>query len=892
MFYTPLQTIYTELQTSDRGLTTDEAHRRQQTYGNNRLDTEKRTSIFSIFFKQFHNFIIYILLFAVAISFILGEMIDVIAVSTILVLNAVIGFVQEWQAERRIQALSNMVPQFVQVYRDGSLVQRSVVDLVPGDVIALEAGSIIPADARIIESSHARVDESSLTGESEPEDKYPADTLESDTALSERINMVYASTLVTAGRITAMVTAIGMQTEIGQIATLLHDTEHTETPLQKQLDLLGKKIGKLVIGLCIGIVVYGVYREGAIAVFQEYGWVAFFDAIHIWITIALSLAVAAVPEGLPAVVTIALSLGVKRMAAKHALVRQLSSVESLGETTVICTDKTGTITQNNMTVQYLATGDDSYPVESNILIPEQTVLPMLLRTGALCTNAHIGIAGEAPVGDPTEVALLAACFSYTDGAELVAGWKRIDELSFDSERKSMSTIDAHSTHGTVVHTKGAIERILDISTHIATSNGRKKLTKKQKKDILAESENFAKDGMRVLACAIKDWKPDHEVSIEEVESGMTYVGMQAMIDPPHDVVEDAIATCHTAGIRVIMITGDNPVTAAAIAQSVGITGDTMLGDEFMQLTDKEQQEAVTRVGVFSRVAPAHKFHIVSVLQDIGEIVAMTGDGVNDAPAIKKADFGIAMGINGTDISKQASDMILLDDNFATIVAAIEEGRNIYQNIRKVINFLLSSNIAEVLIIVLAIVLQWPLPLTAIMILWINLVTDGLPALTLSVDPIDPDSMKKPPKQKEEHFITRHMMMTMGITIVLITMFVLGVFAWARQYYAYLGDAEALVYAQTMAFSTLIFLEIVRITIIRSEQKLTFFSNKWLVAAIIFTFFLHLVVLYTPMSHILEVVPLSIFDWIVLFGIRFLMVGLSRFIPGVVGFFSRSTLTQT
>jgi Ca2+-transporting ATPase len=561
----------------------------------------------------------------------------------------------------------------------------------------------------------------------------------------------------------------------------------------------------------------------------------------------------------------------------------------LGQTTVICTDKTGTLTQNNMTVQYLATSVNTYHIGDTDRIPESNILPVLLRTGALCTNARIGTATEAAVGDPTEVALLASCQAYADGAELLTDWKRLDELAFDSERKSMSTIDSHAVHGTVVHTKGALERILAVSTHILTPKGNKKLTQKDRDSIILQSEAFAAQGMRVLACAIKPWKQNAEVTIDTVESDMVFVGMQAMIDPPHEGVPDAITKCHTAGIRVIMITGDNPVTAAAIAAQVGITGETMLGDTFMELSEAEQKEAVQKVGVFSRVAPAHKFHIVSVLQDLGETVAMTGDGVNDAPAIKKADFGIAMGINGTDISKQASDMILLDDNFATIVSAIEEGRTIYQNIRKVINFLLSSNTAEVLIIMLAILFGWSLPLTAIMILWINLVTDGLPALTLSLDPIDPNSMKRPPKSKEESFITKHMVFTMGITVVLITAIVLAVFYFAQQYNAHLGSDAALKYAQTMAFTTLIFLEIVRITILRSEQKLGFFSNYWLVAAIVFTFFLHLMVLYTPMNQFLNVVPLGVYDWIALIIIRFVMIWLSRYIPVCVQLLTRKRL---
>lgn len=872
--------ILSKLETSEQGLLTDVANERLDTYGRNKLETSKRIRVWNLLLKQFQNFIIYILLFAVVISAVLGETVEVIAISAILVLNAAIGFIQEWQAERRIKALSEMVPQSVQVYRDSELVNRPVEELVPGDVMVLEAGTVVPADGRILSSSHARVVESSLTGESEPEHKQEDTGLPEETALSDRTNMVYASTLVSAGRLTAVVVDTGMQTEIGNIATLLNDTKQAETPLQRQLDTLGKKIGKYVLILCFLIFVYGVYQENALQILMQDGLMAFFDATNLWIAISLSLAVAAVPEGLPTVVTIALSLGVKRMAKKQALVRRLSSVESLGETTVICTDKTGTLTQNIMTVQHLATIDTVHAMADG-LVEDSKVddrLLLLLRAGALCNNAAIPEKADEPaVGDPTEVALVQSMIDYTGNRALLSGWRRIDELQFDSDRKSMSTIDAHSEYGTWVHTKGAIERIVDISTHIMTVGGKKKLTATHKKKLLAEAESFAADGMRVLACAMREWTAEGTVDVEMVEQEMVIVGMQAMIDPPHEVVPEAIATCKRAGIRVIMITGDNPVTASAIAAEVGIDGDTMRGDEFMALDDAAQREAIKRVGVFSRVAPAHKYHIVSLLQQQGEIVAMTGDGVNDAPAIKKADFGIAMGINGTDISKQSSDMILLDDNFATIVSAIEEGRNIYQNIRKVINFLLSSNSAEILIIVLALLFGLPLPLAAIMILWINLVTDGLPALALSVDPTDPHLMDKPPKDPREQFITRPMLTTMGIAVILITAIVLCIFFWAINQYAYLGESAALMRAQTIAFTTLITLEIVRISIIRREYDLSFFSNWWLLVTCMFTFCLHIMILYTPLQAFLKVAPLSFIDWLYIALVMCAMIILS-YIP--------------
>jgi Ca2+-transporting ATPase len=869
------------LQTSTKGLRTDIVEKRQVQYGLNSLDTHRGLSAFSLLLKQFKNFIIYILLFAAGISFILGEMIEVVAITIILILNATIGFLQEWQAERRIKALSEMVPQTVHVYRDGTLVNRSVTELVPGDIFVLETGNIVPADARVIEAHHARVVESSLTGESEPQSKR-ADILEKeDIALSERENMVYASTILSTGRIVAVVVSTGMHTEIGRIADLLQEATQTSTPLQKQLDVLGKTIGKYVLLLCFLLFLYGAIRDQAFTVLMEEGILAFFIETRIWIAIALSLAVSAVPEGLPTVVTISLSMGVKRMAKRQALIRRLSSVESLGQTTVICTDKTGTLTQNKMIVQTVATVDALYQVGERYNPSKE--LHVVLRTGALCNDAHIPTQGrEFAVGDPTEIALIQSVIDIVGSQKMLIGWSRIDELQFDSDRKCMSTIDAHSTEGTWVHTKGAIERILDISTHMYTVHGIKKMTKKQKEQFLVQAEQFASDGMRVLGCAIRSWGTG-EVTIDTVEQKMIFVGMQAMIDPPHAVVPDAIATCARAGIRVIMITGDNPVTAAAIAAQVGIVGDTMTGDEFMALSQESQCEALSRVGVFSRVAPAHKFHIVSLLQEQGEIVAMTGDGVNDAPAIKKADFGIAMGINGTDISKQSSDMILLDDNFATIVAAVEEGRNIYENIRKVVNYLLSSNTAEICIILGSLLLGLPLPLVAIMILWINLVTDGLPALSLSMDPGNAQIMERPPKTSTEGFITKNMLMTMGIAVLLITGMVIAVYAGALSHYAYLGDA-ALARAQTIAFTTLIALEIVRISIIRYEYGLSMFSNRWLNAAVTTTILLHIIILYTPAQKFLHVVPIGYMDWLFVIGVLCSMLAISRIIPHITQMF--------
>jgi len=836
---------------------------RRNKYGFNELQAHKKLNPFMLFLRQFQSFIIYILFFAVIIALIAKEYIDVTVILFILLLNAAIGFWQEWKAERDIAALRKMVGSKAKIIRDGKMKIVDARELVPGDIIQLEEGNKVPADARLISTISLQIAESSLTGESAPVTKV-SDTIDGERPLAERKNMVFSGTLVTKGKGTAVVVSTGMHTQIGKIAGMINDTGIELTPLQKRLDNLGKWIGAATIIVCILVFITGIMRNDLHHLLLAGNYVEFLFESKEWLMIAVALAVAAVPEGLPAIVTIALAIGVMKMVKRNVLVRRLPSVETLGETTVICSDKTGTLTRNEMTVRkifadnkVIDVGGEGYDLEGDFTVggkPWKSSEHIILKAGALCNDAHFEVADKRTeiIGDPTEAALLVSAYKTgIDYKELRKTNSRITEEPFDSVRKMMSVAYKEGSKN-YVYTKGAPEQVLKLCNKIIIDGKVKTLTAENKKEILTQNTKFAKQSLRVLAFAYKEYKND-----KSLESDLVFIGLQGMIDPPHKEVKGAIARCSTAGIRVLMITGDNLHTAQSIADEIGIKGNAIEGLEFGKMSREEQKAILKTTSIFARVEPKHKLRIVELLQEEKEVVAMTGDGVNDAPAIKKSDLGIAMGITGTDVAKEASDMILQDDNFTSIVNAVEEGRGIYENIRKFVNYLLSCNVGEVLVIFVGIVLGWDIVMTAVMLLWLNVVTDGLPALALSVDPNPKNLMEKPPVKASEGIMNNSMKFNIIYVSILIAIGVLSLFWWATQ------QNVSLAYAQTMAFTAIIVMELVRLQAIRSEYKLGIFSNKFLVLAVASSLFLQLLVLYTPLGHFFGTVSLGVVDWLLI-----------------------------
>ncbi|RJQ17295.1 calcium-translocating P-type ATPase, SERCA-type [Candidatus Woesearchaeota archaeon] len=847
------------------GLKESQIDESRKKYGWNELQEKKKKSAFIIFISQFRSFIIYILFFAIILSLIQKEYVDAIIILFILLLNAIIGFVQEYRAEKAIAALKKLSGLKAKVLRNGNLVMIETKEIVPGDILFLEEGNKIPADGRIIEAAVFHVSEASLTGESVPVEK-TAELLQGELPLADQKNMVFSGTVVTKGRAKVVVTATGMHAEIGKIADLLSKVEEQLTPLQKKLDDLGKKIGMGTIAICIVVLLVGLFSTGLWNILFS-DTAAFIKGAEHWLLLSVALAVAAVPEGLPAIVTIALAIGVKKMIRRNALMRNLPSVETLGETTVICSDKTGTLTKNEMTVRKVfssnkecAVTGEGYAIQGQILGKADN---LLFQIGVLCNDATLYVENNQlkVSGDPTEAALLVSAEKAGVKHDVLQKtWKRVSEEPFDAIRKMMTTVNIDpKTKKKLIFTKGAPEKVIEHCTRILINGKIIKMTPAVKKSILEKNNEFAKGALRVLAFAYK------EQDKKALEENLIFVGLQAMIDPPHPEVKEAIATCRKAGIRVIMITGDNKLTAEAIAKEVGIFGDAMEGLTFAQLPKEQQLKFLETTSIFSRVEPSHKMLIVELLQSKGEIVAMTGDGVNDAPALKKADLGIAMGITGTDVAKESSQMVLTDDNFASIVHAVEEGRGIFENIKKFVNYLLSCNLGEVFIIFFALLLfgVQNLPLTAVMLLWLNLITDGLPALALSVDPNPKDLMSKPPRKTS--IMNRSMMFNIIYVSILITVGVLGLFLWSK------SSGNDLAHMQTVAFTAIIVLELVRLQAIRSEYKLGIFSNKYLVLAVLFSVGLQLLVVYTPLSVFFGTVALTLFDWGIILFVAFIVL---------------------
>ncbi len=857
------------------GLSQEEARRRREQFGPNALPEGQGPSPVRMFLAQFTEAMVILLIVAAAISWALGDIKESIAILVIVILNALLGFSQEYRAERALAALRKMTVPTVRVRRDGHAMDVPATDVVPGDILLLEAGDAVAADARVLRSISLRVEEAALTGESQPISKHVDPIPVEGLPVAERRNMIFMGTWVTYGKGEAVVTATGHHTELGKIAHMLHTVEREPTPLQKRLARLGRDLSIAAVALIVLIFLLGLLRGE--------------DPRLMFIT-AISMAVAAVPEGLPAVVTIALALGAQRMLRRRALIRKLPAVETLGSVTVICTDKTGTLTQNRMTVTVLDGFGKRLDVAQVVQeLPQDDVVEALekgakqldpdflvmLVTGALCNDAELlppeNGDGYRAVGDPTEGALVVAAAQFGLPKPILEKiLPRVAEVPFTSERKRMVTVHqvrpdllAQDPHLTwlwetffrnppppyVVFAKGAADVLLKLSDRVWKDGTVRPMTDADRQTILEENERLAEQGIRVLGLAVRrlDVLSPEERLQEEVEHRLVFVGLVGMMDPLRPEAQDAVRTCQEAGIQVKMITGDHPTTARTIARQLDLMdgGELLTGYALHDMDRRDLEARVEQVAVFARVSPEHKLHIVEALQNRGHIVAMTGDGVNDAPALKKADIGVAMGITGTEVAKEASEMVLLDDNFATIVAAVEEGRIIYDNIRKFIKYTMTSNTGELLVMLLAPFFGMPLPLRPLQILWINLVTDGLPGLALTVEPGEKDVMKRPPYNPQARIFDAPMVRDMGFIGLLMGLVSLGVGFW---YYAFGGTRGQEIW-QTMVFTTLTLAQMGNALAIRSSKESLFTrglrSNLFLLVAVLLTFGLQLAVIYVP-----------------------------------------------
>lgn len=815
------------------GLASDEAARRLARVGPNLLQEGRQRGPWRILLDQFADFMILVLLAAAVLSGIIGDVADTLAIVAILVLNAVIGFTQEYRAAKAMAALRRIAAPMATVMRDGQHAVMPARELVPGDIVLLEAGNMVPADLRLIDVVRMRVEEAALTGESVPVDKDAVALATADAAIGDRCNMAYKGTIVTYGRGSGMVAATGMATELGKIAALLAAEGEARTPLQKRLAVFGQRLAIAVLLVCAVIFAAGLLRG---------------EPPLLMLLTAVSLAVAAIPEALPAVVTIALALGAYRMIEHHALMRRLPSVETLGSITYICTDKTGTLTENRMRVESCLIGGRAMQLEQAAGI----VAERLFAAIALCNDAAAREDGVA--GDPTEVALYEAAHrAGFDRQVLERETPRRAELPFDSERMCMTTFHA-AADGVMAYTKGAPEAVLARCATAMTDHGS---TAMDRAALGQAAEAMAGEGLRVLAVACRQWSAIPDLNMAEAaERDLVFIGMVGLIDPPRAEAAEAVATCRAAGITPVMITGDHPATARAIARRLGIAGDNdevLTGRELGALSDAELGARVRQTFVYARVDPAQKIRVVEALQACGEFVAMTGDGVNDAPALKRADIGVAMGRSGTDVAREASDMVLLDDNFATIVAAVRGGRRIYDNIRRFIKYVLTTNLAEVLLIFLAPFLGMPLPLLPLQILWVNLVTDGLPGLALTAEPAEPGIMQRRPRLPQETLFARGMWQHVLWVGAVMSGLVLGLQAWSIS----AGNAHW----QTMVFTALTFTQLAHVMAIRSDREslatIGLTSNRPLLVTVMLTVLLQLALIYVPtLARIFNIVPLT------------------------------------
>lgn len=862
-----------------QGLSSAEVASRLQQYGPNRLEGAKEKSIFSMILDQLKDFLVIILIIAAVVSIVLGETLDGIIILAIVVLNTILGVYQENKASNALKALKEMASPHAKVVRDGNVVEVASGDVVPGDIVVLEAGDYVPADVRLVESVNLKIDEAALTGESVPVEKDAEAILPEEAGLGDRINSGYMGTVVTYGRGRGMVTQTGMETQMGNIAGMLNESTEDTTPLQKKLDSLGKLLGIICLAVCAVIFVLGLIRG-----------MPFFE---IFMT-AVALAVAAIPEGLTVVVTVVLAMGMQRMVKVHAIIKRLSAVETLGSTTVICSDKTGTLTQNKMTIEKLYYDGKYYDVTGSGYSPSGEIeavdggtagdsLRHLIEGALLCNDARFNPEKESIIGDPTEGAMVV--LAYKNGMEKAA-WEekypRLQEIPFDSARKLMSTFH-QMEDGIIMYTKGAPDELLMRCVSIETAGGEQPLTEEQRKEILAVNTGFAQDALRVIGVAYKK-VPAVNADFEE-ENGLTFVGLMGMIDPPREEARAAIDTCKQAGIHVKMITGDHRITASAIGEKLGILSEAgaIEGREINELTDEQLQEAVKTTNVFARVSPEHKVRLVDAVRSNGNIVAMTGDGVNDAPSLKHADIGVAMGITGTDVSKEAADMILTDDNFASIVSAVSEGRTIYANIRKVVGFLLSCNIGEILVIFFAMLFNLPVPLAATQLLAINLITDAFPAFALGMEKAEKGVMNRPPRDPAEPIVNKTMSISVGIQSIALAIgalasFLFGYHAQAPLSTIFAGavDSVALAEAMTCCFFTLVLGELMRAYSARSETvsifRMKLFSNGYLNKCVLASLAFMLLAIYVPfLNPVFNTVPLRLDEILFAFLFAFLPV---------------------
>jgi Ca2+-transporting ATPase len=852
------------LNAPETGLSSEEAQRRLQEFGPNELTEKKGVTPFQIFIGQFKDIFVIMLLAAIGISVAIGELVDAATIAAIVFLNAIVGFVQEYRSEKAMEAMKQLTAPKARVLRDGKELMIPSREIVPGDIVLLEAGDRIPADARLLEIVDLKTDEAILTGESTAVDKKDL-VLDPKTPVADRKNSVFMATHITYGRGRAVITSTGMKTEFGKVAEMVQAVETVETPLKQKLTAFAKKLGMIIIAVCVIIFALELYELFVLGTSGIPEIIGAFET-------SIALAVSAVPEGLPAVVTVSLALGARELAKRNALIRKLSSAETLGATDIICSDKTGTLTKGEMTVRKLFVDNKvidvtgaGYEPKGEFFIDGKSVYPtqdkdlmLLLRASTLCSNATYD--GTKVLGDTTEGALIvAAAKAGMVKTEIDQEYPRMQEVPFTSERKRMTTVHRMPDGKVFSYIKGAVEILLDHSQYVLKDGKAVKLTKTEKDQILKTNEDMANQALRVLGIAYKEIPPISSGQYDEdnLETDLVFVGLAGMIDPPRVEAKGANELCRKAGIKTVMITGDHKLTAVAIAKELGIMNSdvALTGAELDKISDEEFKKIVEEASVYARVSPEHKLRIVKALKDNGHIVAMTGDGVNDAPALKQADIGIAMGITGTDVTREAADMVLADDNFATIVTAVEGGRAIYDNIRKFSFFLLRSNFDELLVIGVFALLGLELPLTAGMILWINLVTDGGPALALSLDPPQEDLMSRPPRDPREGILHGRIASILAtfITQFLGTgvLFAIALFVWKRP----------LAEAQTMAFVQATLQELLIVWNCRSETKnafrVGFTSNKFLLAAVVLS---GLLTVLLPYTGLLGTAPLGLMDW--------------------------------
>lgn len=856
------------------GLSEADAQHRLQQYGPNKLQSQKRKSVFKMFVSQLQDALIYVLMGAVIITMLMGEYVDGIIIIAVILINATLGVVQEIRAGNALDALRDMAAPKALVRRDGQTKEIDSEDIVPGDVVVLDAGRYIPADIRLVESANLQVDESALTGESVAAEKDASSTFSEEyTPLGDRTNVAYMTTLVTYGRGTGVVTGTGTDTEVGNIARILSEDAETKTPLEIRLDKLGKTLGIGAIVVCV--VIFGIsFLQGR-------------DLAEMFLT-SVSLAVAAIPEGLAAIVAVVLSIGVTKMARQNAIIKRLPAVETLGSVNIVCSDKTGTLTQNKMTVQELFSFTDKLQKVNTDLSADSTLLAeaMVLASDATLEKGK-------STGDPTEIALLELADSLNiNRKNLRDKQPRKDELAFDSDRKMMSTL--HEKDGKLfVYTKGAIDALIPRCASIIENGDIVPITDSYRNELLEASDNMSAKALRTLAVAFKPL--DNVIPSDEFEKDLVMIGVVGMIDPPREEVKASIETAKRAGITTVMITGDHKNTAFAIAKELGIAEDiseASTGADINSMSSSELESHIQEYRVFARVSPEHKVNIVRALKSTGNIVSMTGDGVNDAPSLNAADIGVAMGIEGTDVAKNASDMILADDNFATIISAIEQGRNIYDNIKKSVIFLLSCNVGEVIAMFVAIVAGLPVPLIATQLLWINLVTDTLPAIALGVDPGDKDVMTRKPRTINENFFSHgagiRIIRAGGlIGILTLVAFLLGYYSDGYSPLASDVPESTHEYARTLAFMTIIACQLFYSFSFRHETKsifkVGFFSNKYLLGAVVAGFALQFLVLYIPfMREAFKLQAIGLIDWLVILGLGLIPL----FVNELIKFFGR------